>query len=88
MEQGIQIIGAILVLLGYIATQTGRLDGTARSYLLINLAGSALLALAAALGRQWGFLILNGVWAVISAVNLVRDLRAGVSSNDGVTVQE
>jgi hypothetical protein len=87
MEQAIQIIGAVLVLLGYIAAQAGRLDGKARPYLLINLVGSALLALAAAFGQHWGFLILNGTWAVISAVNLVWSLRAGVPSSDGVAVQ-
>jgi hypothetical protein len=40
--------------------------------LIINLVGSGFLAVAAALGHQWGFLLLNGTWAVISAVNLVR----------------
>lgn len=81
MEQAIQIIGALLVLLGYISAQTGRLDGRARPYLLINFVGSVLLALAAAFGQQWGFLILNGTWAVISVVNLVRLPRIGAPSN-------
>lgn len=72
MDQAVQLIGAVLVLLGYALSQTGRVDGSARSYLFINLIGSALLAIAAALGRQWGFLLLNGAWAVISAVNLAR----------------
>lgn len=75
MEQAVQIAGAILVLLGYVLSQTGRVDSSARSYLLINFVGSFLLALVAALGRQWGFLLLNGVWAVISVVNLVRGIR-------------
>jgi hypothetical protein len=72
MEQAIQLVGAILVLLGYVLSQTGRVDGSSRSYLIINLVGSGFLAVAAALGQQWGFLLLNGTWAVISAVNLVR----------------
>jgi hypothetical protein len=72
MDQVIQIIGAVLVLVGYVLSQTGRVDGSARSYLIINLVGSGFLAVAAALGHQWGFLLLNGTWAVISAVNLVR----------------
>ncbi len=88
MEQAIQIIGALLVLFGYISAQTGRVDGRGQPYLLINLAGSALLALTAGFGQQWGFLILNGTWAVISAVNLVGSLRAGAASNDGAGVHE
>lgn len=74
MDQYIQVAGAILVLLGYALGQTGRLDTHSRGYLLINLAGSGLLALNAFEGRQWGFLVLNGVWAVISLINLVRSM--------------
>jgi hypothetical protein len=70
----VQIAGAILVLLGYVLGQAGRIDITARSYLLINLVGSALLAVDAFYGRQWGFLVLNGTWAVISLINLARAL--------------
>jgi hypothetical protein len=68
----IQIGGAILVLLGYVLGQLGRIDTGSKSYLLINLIGSALLAADALAGRQWGFLVLNGVWAVISLINLIR----------------
>jgi hypothetical protein len=72
MDQYVQIAGAILVLLGYTLGQLGKLDARSTSYLLINLVGSALLAADAFSGRQWGFLVLNGTWAVISLVNLVR----------------
>lgn len=80
MDQLAQIIGAILVLLGYVLSQTGRIDAKSRQYLLMNLAGSLLLVVTALLGRQWGFLILNGVWAVVSAINLVRLLARSVES--------
>jgi hypothetical protein len=72
MEQAVQIVGAVLVLLGYVLGQTGRVDAKSRAYLLINLVGSALLAIVAAVGGQWGFLLLNGSWAVISIVSLLR----------------
>ena len=84
MEQAIQVVGAILVLLGYVLGQTGRVDASSRSYLVINLVGSALLALVAVLGRQWGFLLLNGTWAVISAVNLTRSLMGEKPIDPGV----
>ena len=82
MEQGIQLVGALLVLLGYILSQTGRVDGNARSYLVINLVGSACLAIAAAIGHQWGFLLLNGTWAIISGVNLIRGIFANPLGNE------
>lgn len=37
MEPVIQVTGVILVLLGYVLGQTGRVDASTRSYLVINL---------------------------------------------------
>ena len=47
---------------------------TSRVYLVANLVGSAALAVDAAIGAQWGFLLLEGVWAVVSGIGLVRSL--------------
>ncbi len=33
-------------------------------YLLLNVLGSAILAVLAAIEQQWGFLLLEGVWAL------------------------
>ena len=78
----IQIGGAVLVLIGYVLGQLDKIDTSSKPYLLINLVGSALLAADAFDGSQWGFLVLNGTWAVISLVNLIRFL-AGSSRPDG-----
>lgn len=71
----IQVLGSLLVLAGFAAAQAGRLDQRSRLYLLLNLAGSGALAVEAALGRQWGFLLLEGVWALVSAASLLRPHR-------------
>jgi hypothetical protein len=65
-----QIVGAILVLSAYLLAQVGKLDPHARTYLLLNAAGATILALLAMDGQQWGFLLLEGVWAVASIVAL------------------
>jgi hypothetical protein len=66
-----QIVGALLVLAAFVAAQRGLLDARSRSYLILNLVGSGILAVDAWHGREWGFLLLEGVWAIVSAAGLV-----------------
>ncbi len=71
MDQVVQIIGAALILVAYIAAQVERLDPQSRLYLSLNLVGSIILAVLAASGSQWGFLMLEAAWAVVSLWGLV-----------------
>jgi hypothetical protein len=72
----LQIVGALLVLAGFILTQAGRLDERAWPYLLLNLAGSGILAVLAFADRRWGFLLLEGAWFVVTLVAIAVKLRA------------
>jgi hypothetical protein len=69
------------VLAGFVLAQRGKLRPTSLVYLTLNLIGSGVLAVDAALGRQWGFLLLEGVWAIVSAVGLAAALRRRVHSH-------
>lgn len=71
MSQFAQILGAVLILIAYTLSQMRRLNSDSYAYLLLNLVGSTILGVLAWLGRQWGFLLLEGVWAVVSAAGLV-----------------
>jgi hypothetical protein len=66
MDQVVQVIGALLILAAYTAAQFGALKQRSRLYLVLNLAGATVLALLAWREEQWGFLLLEGVWAAVS----------------------
>ncbi len=80
MSQFVQILGSLLVLAGFALAQRGILDQKSGRYLALNLVGSAVLAVEAVLEQQWGFLLLEGVWAVVSAISLLGVLRGRPST--------
>jgi hypothetical protein len=75
MGQVIQVLGAVLILAAFALAQWGFLDQKQLLYLVLNVVGSAVLAIDAALGAQWGFLLLEGVWAIVSLASLIAVLR-------------
>lgn len=72
MYDVVQVAGSLLILLAFIAALAGRLSQSSYLYLAVNAIGSAALAITAAIGREWGFLLLEGVWALVSAYSVVR----------------
>jgi hypothetical protein len=83
VEQVAQVTGAILILAGYAATQAGRISPHSVVYLVLNLAGSAVLAVVALLDEDWGFVLLEVVWATVSLWGLVRVLAGRTPTSAG-----
>ena len=77
MLQLISVVGALLILLPFAGSQLGRMSTGSLSYQLMNLIGSALLTGVAVLERQAGFILLEGTWAIVSAVGLARVIQVG-----------
>jgi hypothetical protein len=71
-----QVIGAVLILAAYTLAQFGALNQRSYWYIGLNLVGATALAALAWYEEQWGFLLLEAVWALVSAWALAVRLRA------------
>jgi hypothetical protein len=71
MSDVLQVVGAILILVPFAWQQLGSLSPERPAYLWPNLVGSAVLAYLALDGSQWGFLLLEAVWALVAARGLL-----------------
>ena len=77
----LEVTGAILILVAFALAQFRGLDRHGSLYLVLNLVGAALLASSAAIHRQWGFLLLQGVWAIVALWGLLGLVRHAGSSS-------
>ena len=75
MEQLVSVAGALLVLVAYAGQQMGVIDRTNPLYSWMNLIGSLVLTVIAFRGQQWGFMLLEGVWAIVSVPPLLARRR-------------
>jgi hypothetical protein len=74
VQQVVQILGALAILACFVAAQFDRLDAESYRYLIPNAAGSSALAVTAVLSEDWGFVFLEGTWALVSYWGLVSRL--------------
>ena len=67
--------GVSLILLAYFLNLKGRLEPEDLSYILFNFIGSILACLASILLHYMPFVILEGVWFLVSLSALIRYFR-------------
>ena len=72
LEQAIQVVGAILILVAFGLAQAKVLDVHSALYLWLNVLGAATLAVLAVIERQWGFVLLESVWTIVSVWGLIK----------------
>lgn len=71
----IGIIGTTIILISFLLNQLGKWSATSPSYDLANTIGSAVLMYYAYLLESWPFLVLNTVWFLVSARDVLKSFR-------------
>lgn len=75
-SQLIQIVGALLNMGAFALLHFEIAPSSALRYLIPNWLGSVLLVASAYVDRQWGFLMLEGAWVIVTAYAITARLRA------------
>jgi lipid-A-disaccharide synthase-like uncharacterized protein len=75
MEEVIGFTGMVLILFAFIMNQTHKWKDDSLGYDLVNAVGSVLLIVYAMFLNSYPFLILNGIWALVSLRDLVLDVN-------------
>ena len=79
MVQVVSVLGALAILAAYTANQFRLIGPPNVSYALLNFVGAGVLTVIAVIESQWGFLLLEGVWTLVSLFAFVRLARGGGS---------
>ena len=84
-DQVLQIVGALLILAGFILSQRNLLEMNSYLFLILNLVGAAILTVLAFQAQRWGFVLLEGVWALVALVGLILRLsgKAPAGTHEG-----
>lgn len=68
----IGFIGVFQILLAYILNVTGKISHQSSVFLLLNFIGASMACVASILLNYLPFIILEGIWALVSLVSLLK----------------
>ena len=64
-------VGVFLILLAYILNVTNKITSKSLIFIILNLVGASIACLASILLNYIPFVILEGIWALISLISLI-----------------
>ncbi len=67
-------IGVLQILLAYFLNVTGNISTKSLSFILLNLIGATMACIASILLWYWPFIVLEGVWALVSLYSFINYL--------------
>ena len=67
-------IGVLQILLAYFLNVIGRVTSKSLTFILLNLIGASMACFASVLLKYWPFIVLEGVWALVSLYSFINYL--------------
>lgn len=64
-------VGVFQILLAYILNISGKLSKNNLAFILLNMFGASMACLASVLMKYLPFIVLEGVWALVSLISLI-----------------
>ncbi|MFM9908927.1 MAG: hypothetical protein ACKVOW_06255 [Chitinophagaceae bacterium] len=74
-NDSIGTLGVGLILIAYFCNTFKFLPGNGKLFFLLNMAGAALACYASWLISFWPFIILEGIWCIVSIIGLIRSIE-------------
>ena len=71
----IGFIGVFMILLAYFLNITGKISINQLSFILLNLVGAGMACLASILLNYWPFIVLEGIWTLVSLYTLLKHYK-------------
>ena len=68
-------VGVGLILLAYFCNTFGLVKNNSKTFFVLNIAGAAIACYASLLINYWPFVILEGVWCLVSLIGLLKSVR-------------
>jgi hypothetical protein len=77
LVQAVSVLGALLILGAFAANLLQWMNTSNLWYSLLNFVGSAILLVVAILDQQFGFILLEGAWGLVSLWGIIAALQGG-----------